>query len=54
MEIKKGPKPDPCGMPLVKWVVFILDPDNKAMSQSFICFRVKNSAVINSNKQISH
>lgn len=54
MEIKIGPKPDPCGMPLVKWVVFILEPDNKAKSQSLFYFRVKDSAFINSNKQISH
>lgn len=41
MEIKIGPKPDPCGMPLVIWVVLIPEPDNKVKSQSLFCFRVK-------------
>lgn len=34
MEIKIGPEPDPCGLPLVLGVVLIPEPDNKAKSQS--------------------
>lgn len=43
MEIKIGPKPDPCGMPLVIWVALIPEPDNKAEVPEFILFHRQKS-----------
>lgn len=53
MEIKIGPKPDPCGMPLVTWVV---NPRTRQQSNvpKFILFHGQNPSVINPDKQISH
>lgn len=37
MEIKTGPKSEPCGTPPVMWVaLLILDPDNKTFIYYFI------------------
>lgn len=41
MEIKIGPKSEPCGTPPVMWVaVLISDPDNEAMFQDLFHSRV--------------